>query len=79
MKTKKNIPIRIDLRAVGRRIREIRGFDLTQAQFGKIFGVHQATLSKYEQGHSAPTMEFLAQLKAYSNRSIDWIVTGEDR
>ncbi len=74
----KHIPRpRLDLRAIGRRIREIRGFDLTQAQFGKIFQLGQTQLSKYEQGLSVPTVDFLLQLKAYSGKSIDWILTGE--
>jgi hypothetical protein len=29
-------------------------------------------------GQSAPTLEMLLKLKAYSGRSIDWIATGED-
>lgn len=50
---------------------------MTQAQFGKILGVAQTTLSKYEKGH-APTLESLVRLKAHSGKSIDWIVTGEE-
>jgi DNA-binding transcriptional regulator YiaG len=73
-----HIDSRPDLRAIGRRIREIRGFDLTQAEFGRILGVGQTQLSKYEMGHSVPTLELLLRLKAYSGRSIDWIVTGEE-
>lgn len=66
-----------DLKAIGRRIREIRGYELTQEQFGNILGIGQTQLSKYEQGQSAPTLTILAKLKAYSHKSIDWIVTGE--
>jgi transcriptional regulator with XRE-family HTH domain len=71
---KKNL--RPDLQAIGRRIRQIRGFELTQAQFGKLIGVGQTQLSKYEKGQSAPTLEFLLKLKGYSRKSLDWIVTG---
>jgi transcriptional regulator with XRE-family HTH domain len=78
MTRKKNSPETADFRAIGRRIREIRGFDLTQAQFGEALGVPQATLSKYEHGQAAPTLEFLVRLRAHSGRSIDWIVTGEE-
>ncbi len=67
-----------NLKAIGRRIREIRGFDLTQVDFGRILGITQAQLSKYELGHSAPTPDILLKLKAYSGRSIDWILTGEE-
>jgi len=76
--TRKNISSTPDLRAIGRRIRQIRGFDLTQAQFGKILGIGQTQLSKYEMGQSAPTLDLLLRLKTYSGRSIDWIVTGEE-
>jgi len=67
-----------DLKAIGKRIRQIRGFDLTQAQFGKLIGIGQTQLSKYEKGQSAPTLEFLLKLKAYSGKSLDWIVSGEE-
>ncbi len=73
---KKNI--RPNLQAIGRRIRQIRGFDLTQAQFGKLVGIGQTQLSKYEKGQSAPTLEFLLKLKAHSGKSLDWIVSGEE-
>ena len=67
----------VDLKAIGRRIREIRGFDLTQAAFGQVLGIAQAQLSKYELGQSAPTLGILLKLKAYSGKSVDWILTGE--
>ena len=75
---KKNLQARVDLKAIGRRIREIRGFELTQAQFGKILGIGQTQLSKYEKGQNAPTVELLAKLSAHSGRTIDWIVKGTD-
>lgn len=75
---KKKIQAAPDLHAIGRRIREIRGFDLTQAEFGRMLGIGQTQLSKYEKGQSAPTLEFLLKLKAYSGKSIDWIVEGKD-
>ena len=68
-----------NLKAIGRRIRQIRGFDLTQARFGEMLGIGQTQLSKYEQGQSAPTLEVLVKLKHYSAKSIDWIVTGEEK
>jgi transcriptional regulator with XRE-family HTH domain len=66
------------LKAVGRRIREIRGFDLTQQQFGKLLGIGQTTLSKYEKGQAAPPLELLLRLREHSGKSIDWIVTGKE-
>ncbi len=66
-----------NLKAIARRIREIRGFDLTQGQFAEILGISQAQLSKYEKAQSVPTVELLLKLKSFSKRSIDWILTGE--
>jgi transcriptional regulator with XRE-family HTH domain len=70
--------ITADLRLVGRRIREIRGFNLSQREFGQILGITQAQLSKYELGLSAPTPDILLKLKSYSGKSIDWILGGEE-
>ncbi len=67
-----------DLKGTGRRIREIRGFELTQGEFGRVLGITQAQLSKYELGLSAPTPDILLRLKAYSGKTIDWILNGEE-
>lgn len=67
----------VDLKSIGRRIREIRGFDLTQAEFGRVIGIGQKQLSKYEIGLSAPTVDLLLRLKEHSGKSIDWILTGK--
>lgn len=67
-----------DLKAIGRRIRQLRGFDLTQAEFARRLGVGQTQLSKYELGQSVPTLNTLLRLKDYSGKGIDWIVTGKE-
>lgn len=77
MKTKYQEDLRLDLKAIGRRVREIRGFDLKQTEFAEILGISQTQLSKYERGRSAPTPEILLRLKRFSKKSIDWILTGE--
>ena len=77
MKTKNQEDVRLDLKGIGRRIREIRGFDLKQAEFAKILGIGQTQLSKYERGKSAPTAEILLKLKRHSKKTVDWILTGE--
>jgi transcriptional regulator with XRE-family HTH domain len=56
----------------------IRGFDCNQRDFGKLLGIGQTQLSKYEKGQSVPTLELPLRLKAHSGRSLDWIVTGEE-
>jgi transcriptional regulator with XRE-family HTH domain len=77
LKTKTQEDVRLDLKAIGRRVREIRGFDLKQTEFAKILGIGQTQLSKYERGKSTPTPEILLKLKRFSRRTIDWILTGE--
>jgi len=68
---------RPNLKAIGKRIREIRGFDLTQTEFGRMLDIGQTQLSRYELGENLPPTEVLLKLKAYSGKTIDWILTGE--
>jgi transcriptional regulator with XRE-family HTH domain len=77
LKTKHQEDVRLDLKAIGRRVREIRGFDLKQTEFAEILGISQTQLSKYERGKSVPTPEILVKLKRHSRKTIDWILTGE--
>jgi len=77
LRTKNQENLRLDLKAIGRRIRQIRGFDLKQTEFAKILGISQTQFSKYERGKSVPTPEILVKLKRFSKKSIDWILTGE--
>jgi transcriptional regulator with XRE-family HTH domain len=67
-----------DLKALGRRLRELRGFDLTQEEFAKELRVSQSQLSKYERGTAAPTADFLFSVKKRFRISIDWLLTGEE-
>jgi transcriptional regulator with XRE-family HTH domain len=66
-----------DLRALGRRLRELRGFDSTQAEFAKELGVSQSQLSKYGRGIAAPPADILFFVKKRFRVSIDWLLTGE--
>ena len=66
-----------DVRAIGRRIRQIRGFEMRQVELAKVLGITQAQLSKYERGQNVPTLELLLKLKRLCGKSIDWIVTGD--
>ena len=71
---KRDIP---DLKALGRRLRELRGFDFTQQEFAEELGVSQSQLSKYERGFAAPPAEVLLFVKKRFRVSIDWLLTGE--
>lgn len=67
----------LDLKALGRRIRELRGFDVTQEDFARELGVSQSQLSKYERGVAAPTADILFFVKKRFRVSLDWLLTGE--
>jgi transcriptional regulator with XRE-family HTH domain len=66
-----------DLRTLGRRLRELRGFDLSQGELAKELGISQSQLSKYERGVAAPPADILFFIKQRFEVSIDWLLTGE--
>ena len=66
-----------DLKTLGRRLRELRGFDLTQGELAKELGISQSQLSKYERGIAAPPADILFFIKQRFEVSIDWLLTGE--
>jgi len=68
----------IDWKAVGRRVREIRGFDANQAAFARELGVSQGQLSRYEQGSSEIGAAVLLRLARKSGKTIEWLLTGRD-
>ena len=63
-------------KAFGRRLREIRGFDMTQKQFSEKLGIHQSMLSRLEKGYTDPPLFILARLSDLSGKSIDELVKG---
>ena len=69
----------IDWRVVGRRLRELRGFDTTQAEFARQLGISQAQLSRYEKGKSEVGAEVLLRISRKFGKSIEWILAGEGR
>ena len=69
-------PEKLDYAAIGRRIREIRGFELNQAEFGKIIGIGQSQVSKYERGDILPPVEILLRIAVEGRKSVDWLLTG---
>jgi transcriptional regulator with XRE-family HTH domain len=66
----------LDLRAMGLRIRALRG-DLLQEDFALKIGISQGQLSKIESGRLAPALETLVRLANQFGKSLDWIVTGK--
>jgi transcriptional regulator with XRE-family HTH domain len=66
-----------DWLAVGRRIRELRGFDLTQHEFARRIGITQGHLSTLERGEKEPGAGVLLAISREFGKSVDWLLTGE--
>lgn len=77
-KSKSKLP-KVDWAAVGRRIRELRGFDMNQQQFATKVGISQAYLSNVERGNVEVGAEILLRIGHEFGRTIEWLLTGEDR
>jgi transcriptional regulator with XRE-family HTH domain len=67
----------IDWTAVGRRIRGLRGFDMTQADFASRIGVSQSYLSAVEHGRNEVGAEVLLAISRKFDKSLEWLLTGE--
>ena len=76
-KTSRSKSVDIDWKAVGRRIRELRGFDMSQADLAKRIGVTQAYLSMIERGKREIGGAILLTISREFQRSIEWLLTGE--
>ena len=70
--------VAIDWAAVGRRIRGLRGFDLTQADFAGRIGVSQSYLSAVEHGRNEVGAEVLLAISREFDKSLEWLLTGEE-
>lgn len=66
----------IDWALVGRRIREIRGFDMTQEEFAGRIGISQNYLSTMERGKVEIGAEILLRISQEFSKSIEWLLTG---
>jgi transcriptional regulator with XRE-family HTH domain len=67
----------VDWVAVGRRIREMRGFDMTQEEFAKRVGISQNYLSTIERGKVEIGAEILLRICQEFAKSVEWLLTGE--
>jgi transcriptional regulator with XRE-family HTH domain len=76
----KTLPERsdVDWKLVGRRIRELRGFDLTQEEFARRIGVSQNYLSTMEHGKVQIGAEILLRISQAFGKSIEWLLTGKE-
>ena len=67
----------VDWKRVGRRIRELRGFDMTQEEFARRIGVSQNYLSTMEHGKVEIGAEILLRISREFGKSMEWLLTGE--
>jgi transcriptional regulator with XRE-family HTH domain len=74
-----NASIQVDWNAVGRRLRELRGFHVTQQEFARRVGVSQNHLSTMERGKVEIGAEILLRTSLEFGKSLEWLLTGEDR
>ncbi len=68
----------VDWKKVGRRIRELRGFDMTQAELAQRIGVSQGYLSTVEHGQREIGGGVLLSISHEFGKSIEWLLTGEE-
>ena len=68
----------VDWVAVGRRIRELRGFDMTQEQLAVAIGVSQGHLSYMERGEKEIGVEILLRIGREFGKSIEWLLLGDN-
>ena len=71
--------VQVDWIAVGRRLRELRGFDVTQQEFAHRIDVSQNHLSTMERGKVEIGAEILLRIGLEFDKSLEWLLMGEDR
>ena len=69
--------IHVDWVVVGRRIRVMRGFDMTQGEFAERIGISQNHLSTMERGKVEIGAEILLRISREFGKSLEWLLTGE--
>ena len=69
--------VKVDWKAFGKRVRDLRGPKTRQADFAAELGISQGQLSRYEQGSSEASAEVLLRLAQHAGKTIEWLLTGE--
>jgi transcriptional regulator with XRE-family HTH domain len=68
----------VDWKAVGRRIRELRGFEVKQAEFAEMIGIGQSHISAIERGVKEPGAVVLYRIGRLYGKTVEWLLTGKD-
>jgi DNA-binding XRE family transcriptional regulator len=69
--------VTVDWVAVGRRIRETRGLDMTQGEFAGRIGIRQNYLSVMERGKVEIGAEILLRISREFAKSVEWLLMGK--
>ncbi len=75
----KTQPLELEWRRIGRRLRDLRGFDMTQQQFADRLGISQTYVSEREHGNVEIGATILIRIAREFDKTIEWLLTGEDR
>ena len=76
--SRRRLQNRVDWKLLGRRVRELRGFEMTQSELAELLGVSQGHLSAIERGEKEAGVEVLLRIARQFDKSLDWLVTGSD-
>jgi len=76
---KSRLKVTLDLAAIGRRIRQLRGFEMTQQELGVRLGIAQSHLSALEHGEREPCAAVLLAISREFGKSVDWLLTGDNK
>lgn len=68
----------IEWKAVGQRIRQLRGFGMTQEEFARRIGVSQGHFSYIERGEKEIGADILLRISQEFEKSIEWLLTGKE-
>ncbi|HID93536.1 MAG TPA: XRE family transcriptional regulator [bacterium (Candidatus Stahlbacteria)] len=66
---------------LGQRVRYVRKkiLAMTQQEFGKLIGVTQDTVSRYETNKANLSVKQLAKIAETAEVSLDWLITGKEK
>lgn len=69
----------MDKKSIGSRIRKVRlSLGHNQAEFGKLVGASNASISSYENGDSSPTIGVLIKIAQLGKVAIEWLIMGDE-
>ncbi len=68
--------LNIDWKSVGRRIRELRGFDTKQSELAEALGIAQSHVSAIERGQTEIGAVVLLRIARFYGKTMEWLLTG---